>query len=311
MGNTSYRLFRNQNYMSRSVALRWNWSGSKKNLLHSVNDKRGLIEPDHPVLSVRRQCELIGLNRGTYYYEPAKETPLNLTLMRLIDEQYMRTPFYGYPKMTEYLRNQGYWVSPKRTARLMKVMGLRAVGFKKRMTMSDPDHKVYPYLLRNVPITRVNQVWSADITYVPMSQGFMYLVAILDWFSRYVLSWRLSNTLDNIFCLMALERALQYEKPDIFNTDQGVQFTSCDFTERLESAGVKISMDSRGRVFDNIFIERLWRTIKYEDIYLRNYVTGMELERGLGRYFQFYNNERFHQSLDYRTPAQVYYAGLL
>ena len=245
--------------MSKLVVSRWNWIGSKKNLPPSVNDKRGLIDPDHPVLSVRRQCELIGLNRGTYYYEPAKETPLNLILMRMIDEQYMRTPFYGYPKMTEYLRNQGYWVNPKRIDRLMGVMGLRALVPRKRMTRSNPDHKVYPYLLRNVPITRVDQVWSADITYVPMNQGFMYLVAILDWFSRYVISWQLSNTLDNTFCIEALDRALErsYRKPDIFNTDQGVQFTSDDFTQRLESADVKISMDGRGRVFDNIFIERL------------------------------------------------------
>jgi putative transposase len=299
--------------MSKLVVSRWNWSGSKKNLPPSVNDKRGLIDPDHPVLSVRRQCELIGLNRGTYYYEPAKETPLNLILMRMIDEQYMRTPFYGYPKMTEYLRNQGYWVNPKRIDRLMGVMGLRALVPRKRMTRSNPDHKVYPYLLRNVPITRVDQVWSADITYVPMNQGFMYLVAILDWFSRYVISWQLSNTLDNTFCIEALDRALErsYRKPDIFNTDQGVQFTSDDFTQRLESADVKISMDGRGRVFDNIFIERLWRTVKYEDIYLRNYTAVMELAQGLDRYFRFYNNERPHQSLDYRTPAQVYYAGSL
>jgi putative transposase len=189
----------------------------------------------------------------------------------------------------------------------MRVMGLRAVGFKKRMTRSNPDNKVYPYLLRNIPITRVNQVWSADITYVPMNQGFMYLVAILDWFSRYVLSWQLSNTLDNNFCLKALERSLEHRKPEIFNTDQGVQFTSHSFTGRLESAEVKISMDGRGRVFDNIFIERLWRTVKYEDIYLRNYSIVIELEQGLDRYFQFYNNERFHQSLGYRTPTQVYY----
>ena len=297
--------------MNRSVALKWNWSGSKKNLPPLVNDKRSLIEPDHPVLSVRRQCELIGLNRSTYYYEPAKETPLNLTLMRMIDEQYMRTPFYGYPKMTEYLRSQDYWVNPKRIDRLMGLMGLRALVPKKRMTRSNPDHKVYPYLLRNVPIVKADQVWSADITYVPMNQGFMYLVAILDWFSRYVLSWQLSNTLDNNFCLAALERSLEYRKPEIFNTDQGVQFTSHDFTERLESDGIKISMDGRGHVFDNIFIERLWRTVKYEDIYLRNYITVMELAQGLGRYFQFYNNERFHQSLDYRTPAQVYYSGSL
>jgi len=276
-------------------------------LPYSVDDRRGLIEPDHPVLSIRRQCKLTGLNRGTYYYQPAKETPLNLTLMRLIDEQYMRTPFYGYPKMTKYLRQQGYWVNPKRISRLMRLMEIQAVRPRKRLTIHDSRHKVYPYLLKNVPIVRVDQVWSADITYVPMNQGFMYLVAILDWFSRYVVSWQLSNTLDNIFCLTALDRALERKKPEIFNTDQGVQFTSNDFTERLESAGVMISMDGRGRVFDNIFIERLWRTVKYEDIYLRNYVTVMELEQGLDLYFQFYNNERFHQSLDYRTPDQVYY----
>lgn len=289
------------------VALRWNWNGSKKNLPISVDDKCSLIEPTHPALSIRRQCELIELNRGTYYYQPAKETPLNLTLMRLIDEQYLKTPFYGYPKMTEYLRKQGYWVNPKRINRLMNLMGLQAVGFKRRITRNNPDHKVYPYLLRNVPIIRANQVWSADITYVPMNHGFMYLVAILDWFSRYVLSWQISNTLDNIFCIRALEKALKHSQPEIFNTDQGVQFTSRNFTDHLESAGVKISMDGRGRVFDNIFIERLWRTVKYEDIYLKNYATVTELAQGLERYFRFYNNERFHQSLDYRTPVQVYY----
>jgi len=189
----------------------------------------------------------------------------------------------------------------------MNLMGLQAVGFKRRLTRNNPDHKVYPYLLRNIPITRTNQVWSADITYVPMNRGFMYLVAILDWFSRYVLSWQLSNTLDNIFCINALEEALKLSQPEIFNTDQGVQFTSRSFTEHLESADVKISMDGRGRVFDNIFIERLWRTVKYEDIYLKNYDTVTELAQGLERYFRFYNNERFHQSLDYRTPNQVYY----
>ena len=232
---------------------------------------------------------------------------MNLALMRLIDEQYLKTPFYGYPKMTKHLRQQGYWVNPKRISRLMRIMGLQAVGFKRRITRSNPDHKVYPYLLRNVPIIRANQVWSADITYVPMNSGFMYLVAILDWFSRYVLSWQISNTLDNIFCINALEKALKYGQPEIFNTDQGVQFTSCSFTEHLESAAVKISMDGRGRVFDNIFIERLWRTVKYEDIYLKNYDTVTELDQGLENYFLFYNNERFHQSLDYRTPVQVYY----
>ena len=279
----------------------------KKNLPISADEKHTLIEPDHFGLSIRRQCELIGLNRSTYYYQPAKETPLNLTLMRLIDEQYLKTPFYGYPKMTECMRKQGYWVNPKRINRLMNLMGLHAIGHKKRMTKHDSDHKVYPYLLRNVSISRTDQVWSADITYIPMSNGFMYLVAILDWFSRYVLSWQISNTLDNLFCINALKQALEYGQPEIFNTDQGVQFTSLRFTEHLESAGVKISMDGRGRVFDNIFIERLWRTVKYEDIYLRNYSTVTELSQGLKQYFSFYNNERFHQSLDYRTPVQVYY----
>ena len=232
---------------------------------------------------------------------------MNLALMRLIDEQYLRTPFYGYPKMTKHLRQQGYWVNPKRISRLMRLMEIQAIRPRKRLTITNSGHKVYPYLLRNVPITRTNQVWSADITYVPMNHGFMYLVAILDWFSRYVLSWQISNTLDNIFCINALEEAFKYGQPEIFNTDQGVQFTSSSFTEQLESAGVKISMDGRGRVFDNIFIERLWRTVKYEDIYLKNYDTVTELNQGLERYFRFYNNERFHQSLDYRTPNQVHY----
>jgi len=232
---------------------------------------------------------------------------LNLTLMRLIDEQYLKTPFYGYPKMTKHLRQQGYWVNPKRISRLMRLMEIQAVRPRKRLTIPNSGHKVYPYLLRNVPITKANQVWSADITYVPMNHGFMYLVAILDWFSRYVLSWQISNTLDNIFCINALEKAFKYGQPEIFNTDQGVQFTSHSFTEHLESFGIKISMDGRGRVFDNIFIERLWRTVKYEDIYLKNYDTVTELDQGLEKYFHFYNNERFHQSLDYRTPNQVYY----
>ena len=197
MGSTSYRLLKNRNYMNRSVALKWNWNGSKKNLPISTDDKCSLIEPDHPILSIRRQCELIELNPriredGTYYYQPAKETPLNLILMRLIDEQYLKTPFYGYPKMTEQLRKQGYWVNPKRINRLMNLMGLQALGFKRRITRNNPDHKVYPYL--NVPIIRANQVWSADITYVPMNQGFMYLVAILDWFGRFSASPRLRSS---------------------------------------------------------------------------------------------------------------------
>ncbi len=261
----------------------------------------------HPRLSIRRQCELMGLNRSSYYYQPATENPLNLTLMRLIDEQYLRTPFYGYLKMTEYLRQtKKYQVNPKRVYRLMQLMGLQAVTPRPRTSQPNKEHKIYPYLLRGVQITHPNQVWSADITYVPMQRGFMYLVAVLDWFSRYVLSWELSNTLDGDFCLRALERALLQGKPDIFNTDQGSQFTANAFTGRLEQAQIKVSMDGQGRVFDNIFNERLWRTLKYEDIYLKDYETGLELGAGLAAYFDFYNYDRFHQSLGYLTPAQVY-----
>lgn len=227
--------------------------------------------------------------------------------MRLIDEQYLRTPFYGYVKMTEYLRQRKqYQVNHKRVYRLMRQMGLQAVAPRPRTSQPAAGHKIYPYLLRGVEITQPNQVWSADITYVPMPRGFMYLVAILDWYSRYVLSWEISNTLDGAFCLTALERALQQGEPDIFNTDQGAQFTAYAFTARLELAQIEISMDGQGRVFDNIFIERLWRTVKYENIYLNEYDTGLELVAGLANYFDFYNHERFHQSLDYRTPAQVY-----
>ena len=265
------------------------------------------METDQPRLSLRRQCELLGLNRSSYYYQPAPESPLNLTLMRLIDEQYLRTPFYGYLKMTEYLcQKKEYQVNHKRVYRLMNQMGLRAVAPRPHTSRPHPDHKIYPYLLRGVDITRPNQVWSADITYVPMQRGFMYLVAVLDWYSRYVLSWEVSNTLDGDFCVLALERALQRGQPEIFNTDQGAQFTAKVFTARLERAEVKISMDGKGRAFDNIFIERLWRTVKYENIYLSDYGTGLELVAGLANYFDFYNHERFHQSLDYRTPAQVY-----
>jgi len=271
--------------------------------------KRQLIEPDHPVLSIRRQCELLGLNRASYYYQPATESPLNLTLMRLIDEQYLRTPFYGYRKMTEHLRQKKqYQVNAKRVRRLMQLMGLHAVGPKPKTSLSSPEHKIYPYLLQGVTIDRVNQVWSADITYVPMCQGFLYLVAILDWHSRYVLAWQVSNTLDGHFCRVALNQALRQANPEIFNTDQGAQFTAHLFTDRLAQAGIQISMDGRGRVFDNIFIERLWRTVKYEHIYLHDYTTGPDLIAGLTDYFHFYNYDRFHQSLDYRTPADVYFA---
>ena len=275
----------------------------------SLEVKRTLIEPGHPDLSIRRQCALLGLNRAAYYYQPATESELNLTLMRLIDEQYLETPFYGYPKMTGHLRQLGYPVNRKRVARLMRLMAIQALVPRKRTSKPDAEHTIYPYLLRGVPVTHPNQVWCSDITYVPMQRGFMYLVAVMDWYSRYVLSWELSNTLDTTFCLAALEMALHGGQPEIFNTDQGAQFTSHAFTHRLEEQGVAISMDGRGRAFDNIFIERLWRSVKYEDIYLRAYETVPELEQGLERYFQLYNRQRPHQSLGNQTPAQVYHAG--
>jgi putative transposase len=265
-----------------------------------------MIDHGHPKLSTRRQCALLGLNRASLYYQPCQESQENLLLMPVIDQQYTCTPFYGSRRMTAWLRKEGYEVNRKRVQKLMGKMGLEAIYPKPHLRVAGPEHKVYPYLLHGVEIDHPNQVWSTDITYVPMQKGFMYLVAVIDWYSRYVLSWELSNTLDVGFCLVALEEALEIGKPDIFNSDQGVQFTSKAFTGRLEEAGVAISIDGRGRVFDNIFVERLWRSVKYEDIYIKRYGTVPELEMGLGRYFWLYNHERLHQALGYRTPAQVY-----
>lgn len=272
-----------------------------------------MIEPTHPELSIRRQCQLIGLGRATFYRQPATESSLNRHLMRLIDEQYTRTPFYGYRKITAHLRRLSRddaaipLVNHKRVAALMQKMGLQAVFPRPRTSTPAAGHKKYPYLLRGLPITRPNQVWSTDITYIPMRQGFMYLVAVIDWFSRFVLTWQLSNTLDGAFCLDALHLALQLGQPEIFNTDQGSQFTAHDFTGCLEAAGIRVSMDGRGRALDNIFVERLWRTVKYEDVYLKEYDTVPALEAGLGDYFHFYNYQRFHQHLQYCTPAEVHF----
>ena len=266
-----------------------------------------MIEPRHEQLSVRQQCELLGLNRSSYYYEPATESPLNLDLMRLLDEQYMRTPFYGWPRMTAYLRSQGYQVNHKRVQRLMQKMGIQAIYPKPRLSKPNPEHKVYPYLLRGLAITRPNQVWSSDITYIPLRNGFMYLAAVIDWYSRYVLAWRLSNTLDGTFCIQLLQDALQLGRPEIFNTDQGTQFTATAFTTVLEQANIQISMDGKGRALDNIFIERLWRTVKYEEVYLNDYSSVPLGRTRLGDYFPFYNTERPHQALAYRTPAEVYF----
>ncbi len=264
---------------------------------------RGLVS-----VSIRRQCELVGLSRSSLYYQPAGESEENLLLMRLIDRQYTRTPFYGWPRMTAYLRREGYEVNPKRVRRLMTLTGLQAIYPKRKTSVATPGHKQYPYLLRGLRIDRPCQVWSSDITYVPLRGGFMYLVAIMDWFSRYVLAWQLSNTLDGLFCRVALRQALERGVPAIFNTDQGAQFTAEEFTSILEGAGVRISMDGRGRAMDNVFVERLWRTVKYEHIYLMDYAQVPELEAGLHGYFQFYNQERPHQSLGYRTPAEVHHA---
>jgi putative transposase len=267
---------------------------------------RALVEPEHPTLSRRRQCALLGLNRASFYYQAVTESDENLRLMRQLDAEYTRHPFYGSRKLTRWLQDQGEEVNRKRVQRLMRVMGLEAIYPKPRLSQGGKGHRIFPYLLRGVTVARPNQVWSADITYVPLTTGFMYLAAIIDWYSRYVLAWRLSNTLDGSFCLEMLDEALCHGRPEIFNTDQGVQFTAAAFTSRLEGAGVQVSMDGRGRCLDNVFVERLWRTVKYEDIYLHGYEGALDLRRGLQRYFPFYNGERMHQSLDYRTPAAVY-----
>lgn len=257
-------------------------------------------------IPVYRQCELLGISRSGYYYSPRGESDLNHTLMRLIDEQYTEAPFYGVEKMTASLRRKGYDVNPKRIRRLMRLMGLEAIYPKPRLSVTAKEHKKYPYLLRGVVIERPDQVWCADITYIRLAAGFVYLVAIMDWFSRYVLSWGVSITLEKEFCVESLDRALKISTPDTFNTDQGVQFTSSEFTGRLEGENIRISMDGRGRVFDNIFIERLWRTVKYEEVYIKDYQTVMEAKAEMAKYFEFYNTQRLHESMGYRTPYEVY-----
>jgi putative transposase len=243
-----------------------------------------------------------------WYYQPKPEDPEDLRLMNLMDEQYLKTPFYGVLKMKEWLdREHKIIVNPKRVRRLLRKMGLMAVYPKRNLSKPAPGHKSYPYLLKGLKITRPNQVWSADITYIRLAGGFVYLVAIIDWYSRYVLAWNVSITLDSAFCLDALDEATQlYGRPEIFNSDQGCQFTSIEFTDRVKAVGAQISMDGRGRALDNIFIERLWRSVKYEDIYLHDYTTVPEVVLGLRKYFLFYNTERQHQSLDYWTPQEVY-----
>lgn len=270
---------------------------------------RKLIEPGHEQISLQRQCELVGLVRSMWYYQPAPEKLEDLRLMRLLDEKYLKTPFFGVRRMTEWLKKIKERVNPKRVRRLLRKMGLFAIYPKPNLSKAAPGHKIYPYLLRGLTILRPNQVWSTDITYIRLSQGFVYLVAIIDWYSRYVLSWGVSVTMESSFCVEALDQAIRrHGKPEIFNSDQGPQFTSLDFTGRLQAEGVQISMDGRGRALDNIFVERLWRSVKYEEVYLHDYGTVPVAVQGLKKYFGFYNTERQHQSLDYQTPQEVYEA---
>ncbi len=267
-----------------------------------------MIERENPHISTSRQCKLLTLNRSTLYYKRKdKINDYNLQLMRLIDEQFTKTPFYGSRKMTAYLKRLGYYVNRKRIQRLMRIMGIEAIYPKPNLSKREKENEIYPYLLKGLKITKSNQVWATDITYIRMQKGWLYLTAIMDWYSRYVLSWELSTTLEVNFCINALNKALTVGKPQIFNSDQGVQYTSKRFTQILKENNIQISMDSRGRVFDNIFTERLWRSLKYEEVYINDYSTVKETRGGVGGYFGFYNHERPHQSLGYRTPYEVYY----
>ena len=281
-------------------------TGLKKNLGLSHKEKLLLIDKTNREIPVSRQSELLGVSRSSIYYKPVINQ-YSLTLMRLIDEQYTRTPFYGSRKMTAFLNRDGHCVNRKRVQRLMRQMGIEAIYPRRNLSKANPEHRIYPYLLRGLKIDKPNQVWSADITYIRLHQGWIYLVAIMDWFSRYVLSWEVSTSLETDFCLTALDKAFSTGCPEIFNTDQGSQFTSNLFTEKLKDQSILISMDGRGRAFDNIFIERLWRSLKYEEVYLRDYQSVSEGKHYLKEYLVFYNHERLHQSLDYQTPAEVHF----
>jgi len=267
-----------------------------------------MVEKDNPKLSIKRQCELLSIGRNSAYYQPAGESELNLTLMRLIDEQFLETPWYGARQMARCFRRKGYDVGRKRMRRLMKKMGLNAIYQEPRTTIPNPQHKRYPYLLRDLTVEEPNQVWCSDITYIPMKKGFLYLVAVMDWYSRKVLSWRLSNTMETDFCIVALEEAInQYGTPEIFNTDQGSQFTSEAFTSVLKTNQIRISMDGRGRWMDNVFIERVWRSLKYECVYLHGFEAGMAAKQTIGEWIVYYNTKRPHSTHGDKTPYEVYY----
>lgn len=272
-----------------------------------MSERRARIHAEHALPKTRR-CELLEVARSSAYYRTQPLSEADLVLMRLIDELHLRWPFYGSRRMRDELHKRDHDVNRKRVQRLMRLMDLRALYPRRRTSQPGKGHKIYPYLLRGLSIERANQVWATDITYIPMARGFMYLVAIMDWHSRRVLSWRVSNTLDTDFCVEALEEALQrFGAPEIFNTDQGSQFTSEAFTDVLKAHGIDISMDGKGRWVDNVFVERLWRSVKYEDVYLRAYETPSELRAGLARYFEFYNTQRGHTALNRRTPDAVYF----
>lgn len=269
-----------------------------------------MIDRDQCDVSVRRQCELLGVSRSGLYYDPVPTSPDELALMRRIDELHLEHPFYGSRKVSQHLRTEGWQLNRKRAQRLMRLMDLEALVPKPRTSEPHPEHVVYPYLLRGLKISRPNQVWATDITYIPMRAGFVYLVAIMDWYSRHVLSWRVSNTLDTRFCVDALEQALaRFPQPDIFNTDQGSQFTADAFTKVLLARGIAVSMDGKGRCLDNVFVERLWRSLKYEEVYLHAYDDALAARQGIGSYFDFYNERRPHQALGYQTPG-AFYRGL-
>ena len=281
--------------------------GKVRSMSRSI--RRAMIDRDHQQLSLVRQCILLDVSRASVYYRPVPTRAEDLELMALMDRQYLKTPFYGSRKMKAWLLQQGYLVSRKRVRRLMRLMGLEAIYRRPNTSKPASGHRIFPYLLKGVEVNRVDQVWAADITYIPMAKGFLYLVAIMDWHSRHVLAWKLSNTMDTSFCVAALEEALGKGRPEIFNTDQGSQFTSEAFTQTLQEQRVQVSMDGKGRYLDNIFVERLWRSIKYEEVYLKAYQTVAEARTGINAYLEFYNRQRPHQALGYRTPAEVYQHG--
>jgi putative transposase len=288
------------------------WTGSKKNLPLTSDDKKKLLDPEHQAISLRRQCELLGLNRSNIYYRPREASPEKRKLLRLIDEIYTRSPYYGARKIAAELNRMelGFALDRKRVGRLMEEMGIEAIYPKPKLSRSEKEHVKYPYLLKGVDIERINQVWGTDITYIPTRKGHVYLVAIMDWHSRYVVSWEVSNSMEAYFCIAALKRAFRkYGYPDIFNSDQGSQFTGDEFQKTFQMSGrVRVSMDGRGRCMDNIFTERLWRSVKYEEVYTGEYENLLQAREGLGKYLTFYNEARVHQALEYKTPAEVYFA---